>query len=760
MSDISLRDSQQKVVGYSGGKMGVAAVPGAGKTFTLSYLAAQLVERLGGDGDIEEQEVLIVTLTNSAVNSFRKRIADLLRTERGLLPYVGYRVRTLHGLANDIVRMRPGLVGLSESFDIVDERVATAITADLAENWVRTSWEDALPYIGGKFDNVDDPRQVQYFLRNNGIGLIEDIANVTIRLAKDKGWEPDEMRAKLAEAGQHLALATIGIELYEAYQRSLGYRGAVDFNDLIRLAMEAFELDPDFLERIQRRWPYILEDEAQDSSESQDRMLRALSSDTNWVRVGDPNQSIYTTFTTANANILRGFIEREKGVNSHPLPESGRSSPHIIRLANELVRWSRTAPDFSHLKETFFPQDIIPTRHGDPQPNPPNGQVYIDWEPGKNITPEREISRVARSLEKWLPDHKDWTVAVLVPENTHGFKVAEALKELEIPYEELLRSTSATRNAAGKLQAVFDFLSEPTNGRALARLYRDVWWPLSGGDEDDEAAVTQREEIAGAMHSMTATEDFLWPGPEGGWGPEWKDGEPDPALEEMLTAFRAKVRLWLEATLLPVDQLLLTVSGELFTNPTDLALAHKIAVVLRGISDNNIDYRLPELTQELRVIADNQRRFLGFDDAGDGYEPVPGQVTIATMHAAKGLEWDRVYLMSVNNYSFPSGTAGDSYIGERWFIRDELNIQAETGAQLELLMDNRAGEYREGDASLKARVEYAQERLRLLYVGITRARRDLIMMWNMGRFWDRGNQAEPAQALIALHSFWEKELKS
>src|SRR5512139_2847791 len=135
MNDTNLRPSQEAVLAYTGGKMAVTAVPGAGKTFTLSHLAAKLAEQL---------EVLIVTFTNPAVNSFRRKIADLLRQERGLLPYVGYRVRTLHGLAHDIVRMRPGLVGLTEGFEIVDDSVSAGIIRDLAEGWVRASAAELL----------------------------------------------------------------------------------------------------------------------------------------------------------------------------------------------------------------------------------------------------------------------------------------------------------------------------------------------------------------------------------------------------------------------------------------------------------------------------------------------------------------------------------------------------------------------------------------------------------------------------------------
>jgi DNA helicase-2/ATP-dependent DNA helicase PcrA len=98
------------------------------------------------------------------------------------------------------------------------------------------------------------------------------------------------------------------------------------------------------------------------------------------------------------------------------------------------------------------------------------------------------------------------------------------------------------------------------------------------------------------------------------------------------------------------------------------------------------------------------------------------------MHKAKGLEWDRVYLMSVNNYDFPSGALGDTYISEKWFIRDKLNIQAEALAQLDAIFYTDEFQwYQEGEATQKARLDYARERLRLLYVGITRAKKELIV---------------------------------
>ena len=234
------------------------------------------------------------------------------------------------------------------------------------------------------------------------------------------------------------------------------------------------------------------------------------------------------------------------------------------------------------------------------------------------------------------------------------------------------------------------------------------------------------------------------------------DDEPSE-IRERLLAFRDLVRRWQKAALLPIDQLVLTLAQDLFDDPADLAVAHKLAVVLRRASESHPDWQLPELTQELAVVARNERRFLGLSGEDSGFDPdqYKGQVIVATVHKAKGLEWDRVYLMSVNNYSFPSGLPHDRFISEKWFVRDGLNLEAEALAQLQALLSEDLI-YEEGAATQDARLEYAAERLRLLYVGITRARKELILTWNTGR---RGDQ-QPAVPFIALQTFWEQRPSS
>jgi len=738
------RPKQQKVLDYTSGKMGVSAVPGSGKTVTLSVLAAQLVAASALEDD---QEVLVVTLVNSAVDNFAGKVAGFVE-ERGLLPHLGYRVRTLHGLAHDIVRERPGLVGLADGFQIVDERAADQIRQDVVEAWLRAN-----PTAIDRFLSLDlDEGKREWVRRGQWPGLVNDVASSFIRRAKDLQKTPAELRDRLDRLlPVPLPLVEMGWTIYADYQRALAYRGAVDFDDLIRLALQALELDADFLERLRRRWPYILEDEAQDSSQLQERILRLLAGpDGNWVRVGDPNQAIYETFTTANPRYLRDFIG-EADVVSRELPNSGRSTQSIMDLANWLIDWTRQEHPVAAVRDALALPHIEPAPPGDQQPNPSDdpSQVHIF---GKKFSPAEELEAVVASLDRWLPEHQGATVAVLVPRNNRGFEVAAELKKRGLEYVELLRSTRATREAAGALGNLVNYLADPASPAKLARVYRV--WRRHKGDEDEPKAQVDR--VARALRRCERVEDFLWPRANVASLAEplcdlGLDDEPSEVRERLL-AFQDLVRRWQKAALLPIDQLVLTLAQDLFDDPADLAVAHKLAVVLRRASESHPDWQLPELTQELAVVARNERRFLGLsgDDAGFDPDQHKGQVIVATVHKAKGLEWDRVYLMSVNNYSFPSGLPHDRFISEKWFVRDGLNLEAEALAQLQALLSEDII-YEEGVATQDARLEYAAERLRLLYVGITRARKELIVTWNTGR---RGDQ-QPAVPFIALRTFWE-----
>ncbi len=735
------RRAQQEVLAYAGGMMGVAAVPGSGKTEVLSALAARLVATSLDEG----QEVLIVTLVNSAVDNFTARICRFLREEYKLLPGLGYRVRTLHGLSHDIVRERPSLVGLAEDFAIADEREANSILDDAVQSWLRTHPELLEEYLGPE---VEEWRKGP-IARDWWPERACDAAGAFIRRAKDRQWTPEVLRSWLLSRDLQWPLTQFCLDVYADYQRSLSYRGKVDFDDLVMYAISALRLDNDYLERLRQRWPFILEDEAQDSSELQQDLLALLAGPNGrWVRVGDPNQAVYYTFTTANPRLLRDFLSRQ-GVRTVEMSQSGRSARPIMELANYLVDWTVGEHPLEAARSAFRQQHIFPTSEGDPQPNPPDEQCRIHFYPRK-LTPEAEVRTVVSSLARWVPEHSEYTVAVLVPDNDRGFKFAEALRQKGLACVELLNSTGATRDTAGLLEAVLMHLADPDNPQRLGPAFLAWHWR----ERVDKERYRYLSGLARRLGKCAEVEDYLWPRLGVDWLREQDFGadEEGPAL---LQEFRQKAQRWHKAAGLPIDQLLLTLSQDLFDEPADLARAYHFAVVLRDYSDANPRWRLADLAQELHLVARNERRFVGLSAEDTGFDPqrYKGQVVVATMHRAKGLEWDRVHLTAVNNYDFPSGMELDRYKSEPWYLRDGLNLMAEALAQLEALQPG-GPTYVEGEPSRQARLDYISERLRLLYVGITRAKRELIVTWNTGK--SEKDPKQPALPFTVLRTYWEQ----
>lgn len=744
---IRLRPSQVEILAYNHGKMGISAVPGSGKTWTLSLLAANLITQgvLGSD-----QEILIVTLVNSAVNNFYQRVSGFI-SGRGLIPNIGYRVRTLHGLANDIVHERPDLAGLEDGYQIIDENEADLIRGDIARAWLQNHPDYLSEYLSESIE-ADRLDKIQ---REQLPGLIKDIALSFIRYAKDLRETPERLASQIDLLPLPLPLARMGCELYASYQRALAYRGAVDFDDLIRLALLALESDAKLLERLRYRWPYILEDEAQDSSALQEQILSMLSGPQgNWVRVGDPNQAIYETFTTANPDFLRNFIH-QRDVTPRSLPESGRSTASIIDLANELVRWTISQHPHPQARDALqAPPFILPTAVDDPQPNPSDELSYLHLATRK-FTPADEIKAVADSLERWLPDHRDQTIAVLAPRNQRAFELADELRKRSIPYlDDFLRSSTSTRTSAGSLAHLLRHLSDPQSASRLAQAF--LVWRRSDRNEQSAPLLQRTAEL---IRKITHVEDYIWPASGYDWLPASGLDQSDPESYQLLLDFRHSVQRWHGSIILPIDQLILFLSQDVMTTPAELAIAHKLALLMRQTSKMHPDWRLPQLSNELVAIARNERRFLGFSDTDTGFNPDQhrGVVVISTLHKAKGLEWDRIYLMSVNNYDFPSGQENDSYISEKWYLRPEMNLQAETLGQLKAALSRDAyASYYPGVYSAQARVDYIRERLRLLYVGITRARKELIISWNSGRL---GNLS-PATPFLTLADYVHNKQES
>src|SRR5690554_6997240 len=136
------RPGQDQVAEYEGGLLAVPAVPGAGKTTVLSWLAARLLS----EGLPRGAKILVVTVMNSAVANFTRKIRDWFE-ERNLPRGSGFEVRTLHSLALQIIRQRPDAAMLRDDFSIIDGGYRDRIVEEIVQRWIdhnQKRWQGVL----------------------------------------------------------------------------------------------------------------------------------------------------------------------------------------------------------------------------------------------------------------------------------------------------------------------------------------------------------------------------------------------------------------------------------------------------------------------------------------------------------------------------------------------------------------------------------------------------------------------------------------
>jgi DNA helicase-2/ATP-dependent DNA helicase PcrA len=753
---MNLRPAQADILAYQSGRMAVSAVPGSGKTFTLSLLAAELIASGRVNPEVGQQ-VLIVTYLNASVETFRARIRKRL-LELGR-PLTGFDVRTLHSLALEIVKTASsGTADTADAPAVLDETQSNHFLARAAANWIEANtelWHAFLP---------DDSPQ----MRARWHEITERTARAFIRTAKNERYRPQDILGRFTgdQDVSTYPLVWMMAGIYDRYQGVLARQGALDFDDLIWQAADLLENRPDLADALRQRWPYVLEDEAQDSVPLQEVLLSALIGENgNWVRVGDPNQAITSTFTAAHPRYFNAFIDRPN-VISRPLPNSGRCAPLIFNAANVLVHWVCDKHPVPEVRaQTFRRQDMLPTPPGDAQPNPPDEEAEMFIRVYKHREDE-ELPKVVRLALEHAEKRPDQTLAILVPTNDMGHKLAEQLDELDADYDNLLRGGSREREIAAALQAILALLADPLDNRALIQVYDALYelgHPAAPAGTESGDGLDSSDRFHALLRSIHSPEGLLFPTDQEGITaalPAGVASEEDLLRLQRLVTFLQHV---FELRPLPIDDLVLALGDELFARPDngaegvhelDLAIAYQIANLLRQWRDTQPEWRLPELSAQLAEVAAGRRSLPISAPADIGYEPQPGRITLTTQHSAKGLEWDAVFLVGIDGFWIP-GSLDAPFLGVHSFLGGDPS--AEVAAQLRHLMTSDPGLHDERTATESAHIEVISERLRLLYVGITRARRYLHLSRSRAtRQFNREREAEPATVLGVLYDYLQR----
>ncbi|HUS93606.1 MAG TPA: ATP-dependent helicase [Patescibacteria group bacterium] len=758
---MQLRPAQEIILQYSGGRLAVNAVPGSGKTFTLSLLSANLIAQGRINVELGEQ-VLIVTYLNASVDTFRAGIRQHL-ADLGL-DELGFDVRTLHSLSLEIIRhSESGLTNPELELAVADESLSERILFQAVDGWSGVN-----PDLMTTFLPNNSP-QMRVRWREMTVKLARDI----IRTAKNRRYSPHQIRDELSktdvsepggcsqefqQSDDNISLMSMLVDIYQRYQTTLDRLHTLDFDDIIWQAVDLLESREDLAYVFRERWPYVLEDEAQDSVPLQEKLLNALTGQGgHWVRVGDPNQAITSTFTAADPRHFSSFIRRSD-VSSLPLPNSGRSARKIYQLANTLIDWvMNDHPVLEVRQHAFLKQYILAAPSGDSQPNPSDRESTIIFKAYKHRE-EEELPGVARLATKLTRQKPKLSVAILTPTNALGKAIAGHLDHLGADYDDMLRGSGKVREVSSILRAVVSTLSNPLSKTDLEALYT----ALCEINHSSIAGVHDSKRISALLRSISRPEMFLFPLEPQDLDSTLPAGIPSGEDVRFLHNFSVFLQRLFKLRPLAVDDLILSLSEVIFASgdedssisyELELAVAYQIASEMRLRFDSQPDWRLPELAVELADLANGRRQLQSFNPKESGYKPVPGRITLATQHSAKGMEWDAVFLVGVDEFWIP-GDLDAHFQGVNDFIGGDLS--AEVNALLLEIMADDHGHYPGRTATESAHIEVICERLRLLYVGITRARKNLYISRSQHIHRFNGDIAvRPATVLAALYDFTE-----
>lgn len=287
---------QQEAVLYSEGPLLVLAGAGSGKTKTLTHKIAHLL----GTG-IQENQILALTFTNKAAKEMRERIANLIGVNNNyyFMPYMG----TFHSISVKMLRIDGGNIGIDSNFIIYDESDKLSTIKRILKNIQISEKEYA-------------PKTIASIISDN----------------KSKGMSSREY-------GQHVQtpIQKITFQVMAEYENELKKSNALDFDDLILKNLNLISSDTTIRAKWQNQFKFILVDEYQDTNQAQYQLIKLLVNEQkNICVVGDDWQSVYSWRGADYTNILN--FERDfKNAKIIKLEQNYRSTGNILNAAGKVI---------------------------------------------------------------------------------------------------------------------------------------------------------------------------------------------------------------------------------------------------------------------------------------------------------------------------------------------------------------------------------------------------------------------------------------
>lgn len=611
---ITPRDDQKPVLDYKKGAMAISAVPGAGKTTILLALIIKLIER-----GVIPTNIFVLTYMDSAARNFRERIKNMCPNTT-LLPNIS----TIHGLALKIIKENSNFerLNLSADFDICDDTQRMRIIKGITGKFTKTEADE--------FD-----RAISVLKLQEG-----DIS----KPSSDKKIEKFKT-------------------FFKEYQAQLREANLIDYDDILIMSVKLLENNPDILEYYQNICEYIIEDEAQDSSGVQQRLIGLLSGKhKNLIRCGDINQAITTTFSNADVEGFRRFIaEADTTVEMN---HSQRCTQDVMTLANNLVNFGNEI-----LPKAFFTSYMQGVTGKNPvSENAIFSRVF------ENAFAERNF--VLKEIKNILTRNKNATIGILLRNNYQVASWAGFINDAGL--KSITRSESlGQKGVFNTIFSILKFIQNPFDNEVLVSTYETL---------ADLGFYKQRLQL----EIRASEKPFIE-----------KDG--DDIESAALAQFLWDMQYWLNSSTLPLEELVIRIGLFYYTSDIEKSNVYLIAILVKRLNaSGKFDLTLQRLEELAKKPTLSGFKFFSEDEDKDAMR---GKVQIMTLHKSKGDEFEYVFLpeMAEKNLSIDVSKAKTK--ASTIFMEEvrAFNPSYKSKSELELREFN------------------SEESLRLLYVAITRA---------------------------------------
>ena len=571
-----LNKEQQQAVQHTEGPLLILAGAGSGKTKVLTVRIAHLLAQ-----GVNPYEILAITFTNKAAKEMKSRV-------EGLVGDVANRIwlSTFHSFCAKFLRFElDNFLGYNSNFTIYD-----------------TSDSQAVIKAALKALNLDD----KYYPVGAMIGAISDAKNKLLFASDFRKQARDFYQQKVAD-------------VYEYYERELRKNNALDFDDLLLVAVKLLQSNEAVLDKYSKRFRYVMIDEYQDTNHAQYLLAKLLASHwKNIAVVGDADQSIYAWRGADIQNIL-DFEKDYPNCRSIKLEQNYRSTKIILDAANA----------------------VIENNEGRPKKN-----LWTDKTEGAKIqhftaqSEHEEAAFIGDTIAKKHDIHgvPYGNMAILYRTNAQSRVLEEALIKRALPYTMVGGTKFYDRKEIKDVLAYLRVLYNPFDDLSLLRI---INVPKRSIGATTVAKLQDYARANGTSLFMTLTQLHLV---------DTIKGKTKEKLEEFGILIFTLVAEMEDKSVLDILEAILDRTGYLAqleesTDPQDQARAENIGELLsvaKDFQDTNPTGTVEDFLEQVALVNDV-----------DSFEQEESKVTLMTLHAAKGLEFPIVFLGGLEEGLFP-----------------------------------------------------------------------------------------------------------